>query len=73
MNCMAIPHVAYNRLHEMCMVHTVREDGTCKHVTGFIIVVVCDLCCQARVYVCINEVTVEHYHNHQCSRAPSYN
>ena len=70
-NYMAIPHMAHNRLHEMCMFHIVGEGGTHNHVTEFIIVVVCDLCCQAHVYVCINEVIVEWYCNYQYSGIPA--
>ena len=29
-----IPHVAHNKLHEMCMFHATRKRGSRKHVTG---------------------------------------
>ena len=71
MNYMAIPHVAHNRLHEIYMFHAVRDGGTRNNVIGFIIVVACDLCCQAQVYVCVNEVIVEWYCNYQYSGIPA--
>ena len=68
MNCMAIPCVAHDKLHETCMFHSAREGGTRQHITKFITVVSCDLHCHASLCIYkINEVTVEQYHNHHYS------
>ena len=49
---MAISCVTHNKLHEMCMLHTMRKCGPHKHITGLFQVVSC-------CHTCTNEVIIE--------------
>ena len=32
--CVAIPYLTHGKLHEMCIFHTMRKRGPCKHIKG---------------------------------------